>query len=303
MRLPVGSHVYHASFRLRKDLPVNHEAEYGHIRYEAKVHMNIPWDFDETERTTFYIIPRYDLNEFPHLQEPVREASRKTFGCCCWESDPLHIYNILPRSGFVPGDRVPYSLEFNNDSDVSIDGATVKLVEKIVYHAHSPRSDTRHHERTLWRHEFSGNNRNFVAAMQNKVYSTDIYFDPSWNFKFFNGCGIITVEYYLKSEAHTSGCHTNLSNYTWVTMGTIPFRSNASMLTPLAPIMPYPSAPTDLPTAPPAEPVGPVTEQPLPSYSDTQSKPVLLMPQAPGIGWAGVSNLETRKKLNAITKL
>ncbi|KAG4070354.1 hypothetical protein HA402_006496 [Bradysia odoriphaga] len=284
-RLTAGTYVYHARFVLPASLPENHENDYGHIRYEAKVHMDVPWGFDEKERTSFYINPRFDLNEFPHLREPVHEAASKTFGCCCWESEPLQIFNVLPRRGFVPGDRVPYSIELKNDSDVAIDSATVRLVERIVYHAHSPRSKTRESSRTLWSYDFtSGNNRQLVSALQNKVYSTEIYFNPSWDFQYFTGCGIITVEYHLKSKARTSGCHTNLSNDTLITVGTISsgiYESRLPPLAPMAPLMPFPSAPS----APPGEPI---SEQPLPSYSDTQSKPM-----APGVGWAGTASMET----------
>lgn len=245
IRLAAGSHVYHASFVLPRNLPENHEHKYGHIRYEAKVHMDIPWAFAKKERANFYVNPRIDLNEYPHLRGPVRAAAGKTFGFCCWGSKPLHIYNVLPRGGYVPGDRIQYSLELNNDSNISINGATVILVEKTEYHAfrgttlrslHSrhyddyedyeycQRSKTRENCRTLWRHEFSGNRHQLVAAMQKKVLTTDLHFAPFWNFRFFGGCNIITVRYYLISEARTSGFHTNLTNCTYIYMGTIPFQ-------------------------------------------------------------------------------
>lgn len=213
------------------------------MRYEAKVNMDVTWGFDNKERLTFYIIPRFDLNEFPLLQEPVRVAAGKSFGFCCCESNPLHIYNILPCSGFVPGDNIQYSLEMNNRSNVTINRVTVKLVERIVYHAYCPWHDTRVEDRTLWRHEFSINNR------QNKVYSTNIHFNPGWNFHFFIGCGIITVEYYIKSKARTSGCHTNLSNCTRIIIGTVPFRNFDPS-----------SAPSNIPTLP-AEPVNLIRKQ------------------------------------------
>lgn len=302
MRLAAGSYVYHASFTLPKNLPENHENEYGHIRYEAKVHIDVPWGFDEKEKTAFYVNPRFNLNEFPHLREPVRALAEKTFGCCCWSSEPLRIFNILPRSGYVPGDRVQYSLELNNDSDVAIDGATVKLVERIVYHAHSPSSRYRDNSRTLWMHEFMGNNQQLVAAMQNKVFSTDLYFDPSWGFSFFDGCGIITVEYQLKATARASGCHTNLSNETTINMGTIPLATYTTISPSVAPMMPFPSAPSGFPAPPekfPSAPPAPISEQPLPSYNDAQSKPMAFAPPAGGIGWAataGPNNSEARKK-------
>lgn len=227
--------------------------------------MDVPWGPPEKEMSFFYVNPRCDLNEFQHLRGPVRAAAKKTFGFCCWQSDPLHVYNVLPRRGFVPGDRIQFSMEMNNDSNVAIVDATVKLVEKVVYHAHHPHDGgtrTRENIRTLWQHDFSGDNRQLVAAMQNKILSADLHFDPSWNFLFFDKCGIITVEHYLMSVAHVAGCHTNLSNYTTIKMGTIPFVSYGPMLTPMAPIMPFASAP----------PAPIINEQPLPSYDELMEK-------------------------------
>ncbi|KAJ6647190.1 Arrestin domain-containing protein 17, partial [Pseudolycoriella hygida] len=79
-----GSHVYHARYILPQNLPENHENQYGHIRYEVKAHIDVPWGFDEKERVAFYVNPRRDLNAFRHLAEPVREEESQTFGCCCW---------------------------------------------------------------------------------------------------------------------------------------------------------------------------------------------------------------------------
>lgn len=73
--------------------------------------MDVPWGFDTKETQSFYVVPHLDLNEFPYLREPARVDASKTFGCCCWESDPLKIVNVLPQKGFIPGERVPFTLE------------------------------------------------------------------------------------------------------------------------------------------------------------------------------------------------
>lgn len=277
VRLAAGSHVYQARFVLPQQLPESHAGKDGHVRYDVKVHINVPWNFDEKQTTLFYVAPRFDLKRFQHLREQVCIEAKKTFGCYCWESDPLYIYNILPRRGFVPGERVQFTLELNNDSDVSICGAYVKLVEKIVYHARRPSSRTRQCSRILWEHHFTSQNGQLVAFMQNKKCSTDLYFDPAWGFRFLDGCGIITVEYYIQSEVRASGCYSNLLNSMLIIMGTIPFGPSSSP-PPTAHI--FPSA-----TAPPIEPI---SEQPLPSYSGTVTNR----------GWPGTNQMETRNKFD-----
>lgn len=197
----------------------------------------------------------------------------------------------------------------NNDSDVSISQGSVRITESINYHSRSPSHKVKNRKRTIWSHEFLNGHgeKDLVLAMQKKMFSTDIYFDPSAEFKFFQGCGIITVEYKIKSEAHVNGCHTNLENGTQITIGTVPFGAYNQQLPPMmphvplapltlmpnAPALPYPSAPSaDLASAPP----GPVREQPLPSYNDAVYKPS--MPSTSGgIGWAVANPKEETRKV------
>jgi len=223
--LVAGCHVYSAAFLLPLQIPRSYESCNVYIRYEAEVYIDVPWEFDKNEVVTFFLSPRFDLNEFQHLREPVRSEAKKTFGFFCCESEPFYIFNILPRSGFVPGDRVLFTLELSNENDVSIQGATVELIEKIVYHAQNSHSKTRKVCRTLWKHVFSGFENQLEASLKNKFFSTNLYFDPAWEFCILTECRIITVKYYIRSEVRFSGCHLNLSNQTSITMGTIPFEN------------------------------------------------------------------------------
>lgn len=220
IRLPAGSHIYKTSFTLPQNLPENYESKYGHIRYKAKVHVVLPWKFDVTDRSPFYITPHYDLQEFPHLREPVCVEAVKTFGFFgWWQSEPMRTYISLPRSGFVPGDHVRCTLILQNESDVAIHSANVTLVQKMVY---SVGEKSREKNRTLWSHKFTGGNgRNLVSAMQHKECAVDLYFDPLWDYHYFTGCTIITVEHYIMCRARTSIWHTDLSNCTRIHVGTV----------------------------------------------------------------------------------
>lgn len=259
--MAAGSNVFNTAFVLPLYLPQSYESCYGHIRYEVEVYIDVPWYFDKKETAPFFLRPQFNLNEFQHLREPVHAEAKKTFGCLWWESEPLHIYNILPRSGYVPGDRVLFTLEFSNESDVSIQSATVELVEKIVYYAQNPHPKSREVCRTLWKHVFTGlESPQLVAALQKNIFSANLHFDPAWGFLCLAGCGIITVEYYIRSEAHISGCHINLTNHTSVTMGTVPFENNVVPLPHI--LISAPVCDTEPSTA------KPILVQPLPSYND-----------------------------------
>jgi len=279
--LPPGNYVYNVSYQLPRQLPMNFEGTWGHIRYDFKVNMEIPWGFDAKETYTFDVLPHMDLNEFPELLNPVKAEAAKTFGCCCWESDPLQVFNVLPKRGYAPGEPVLCSLEMKNNSDVKISSAEVALYEKVSYIARTPHSKTRTDKRRLWAHVFS---EEAVLPLQNKIFSTQFILDPAMGLKTFGSCGIITVEYYIKSDAIVSGCHSNLDNHTTITIGTIPFINMPNNMLPHVPLAPMidmpimPSAPADLASMPP----GIVCEQPLPSYNDAVLKPSGGL----SIGWA-----------------
>lgn len=192
MRLTAGSYVYKTCFTLPENLPESYECGVGHIRYEAKVHVELPWDFDVKETTCFYIKPHYNLNDFPHLRDPVCAKEFQTFSFCFWwQPKPSRMYISLPRSGFVPGDRVQCTLVFNNESAVPIHVADMKLVQRIIY---GISKTTLKWSRTLWSHRFTGNNgHHLVSAMQNKECTVDLYFDPLWEYHYFTSCQIVTV--------------------------------------------------------------------------------------------------------------
>lgn len=261
------------------------EHTHGHVRYTVKANYDISWGFDKDSTTTFYIRSGLDLNEFSHLKDPVKEIEQKIFGCCCCESDPMQLVNVLPKSGYVPGETIPVTIEIDNNSDVRIDFVRVKLKENLTFITRSPRTDTKHETTTINEHFF----QTAVAPFQKKLFQTTFYLDPSYDWKLYNGCGIISCEYYLKSEAEASGCHSNPSNSTKITVGTIPFAEVMTNVSgyPLAPLITAPTAPAIFnPTAPTN---GVIIEQPLPSYHEVTPRGPSPIPPYPGasggVGW------------------
>lgn len=245
----------------------SYEHSYGHIRYSLKANYSVPWGFDKNETTRFYVTSKVDLNQLSYLREPVRQAKEKIFGCCCCESDPMQLINILPRGGFVPGESIPVSIEVDNNSDVRIDFVRVKLREDLGFFTRSPSSQKRSESVTINEHIF----RTKVDPFQKKLFQVDFYLNPNREWKIFNGCGIITCEYFLKSEAEASGCHKNPDNTTKVIIGTIPFEDSSNVTEiPTAPMVFDATAPEDVA----------ITEQPLPSYND-----VVAPGPSDGIGW------------------
>lgn len=260
------------------------EHAHGHIRYTVKANYDISWGFDKDATAPFYVASTLDLNEFPYLREPLKFTEEKIFGCCCCESDPMQLVNVLPKSGFVPGDTIPITIEIHNNSDVRIDFVRVKLKENLTFYTRSPRTDTKHDTTTLNEHFF----QTAVAPFQNKIFQTTFYLDPSFEYKLYEGCGIITCEYYIKSEAEASGCHSNPSNTTKITIGTHGFNdvnmNGTNGFLPVTPVIIAPSAPTIFNPKLPGD--GVIVEQPLPSYHEAAPRGPSPIPGASGgIGW------------------
>ncbi|XP_063700379.1 arrestin domain-containing protein 2-like [Culicoides brevitarsis] len=269
-----GLHTYNVSFPLPTNLPSSIDESNGYVRYDLKAKYDISWGFDKDSSSTFYVTSRLDLNEFPHLLEPVKDVREKTFGCCCCKTDPMQLINILPRAGFVLGEFIPVTIQIVNNSDVRIEGVRVKFKEEITFITRSPRTDTRSSTKTLNEHFFETP----IAPYQNKIFQTEFFLDPEHDFKLFNGCGIINSEYYIISEAEASGCHSNPTQSTKITIGTIPFnvlQTNGNGIF-------NATAPVDAPV---------VVEQPLPTYQEAARAPSPLPGASGGIGWnvAGLS--------------
>lgn len=211
-----------------------------------------------------------DLNDFPQLKEVVKETKQSTFGCC-FESDPMHLINVLPKAGWIPGQTIPLTIEINNNSDVTVYCVKMVFWEKLFFYTKSP-SDKRKVTNQLNSHVFSTP----VAPYQNRLYQLSIQLDSSFDYKIFDGCGLMHVEYYIKTQAQVNGYHTNPENKTFITIGTVPFRDSLISYEPQ--ILP-PSAPYEFNATAPLDDV--ISEQPLPSYDDLTLPP---QPEARSFG-------------------
>lgn len=218
--------------------------------------MVVPWWFDKNISFPFHIKPRLDLNQLPYLAHPLREEESTTFLCFCWKSDALRITNVIPQQGYVVGDHIPFSLELNNDSNVACTKATVKLIECVTYHAETPYRTSNTTYRTLMEHEFMDDamhkSSKIVMPQQHKLLSTEIFLDPSYDFKIFSGSEIVTVKYVLEAVAHVSGWRKSLTNTSEIVIGSEPFRE----------IKPLPNGNAG----------ALITEQPLPSFDKTNTE-------------------------------
>lgn len=66
-QLEQGEHVYPFNISLPHQLPSTFNGEHGHVRYDAKVTIDIPWGKDKEREVTFEVISPLDLNFEPSL--------------------------------------------------------------------------------------------------------------------------------------------------------------------------------------------------------------------------------------------
>ena len=91
-----------------------------------------------------------DLNGMPSIKGPITRNNTKTFGCCCWITDPLSQTVNLPRTGYAPGESIPVNAEIENLSDKEMNKSQAILIQKVAYKGiYSSKSKTKTTERKI----------------------------------------------------------------------------------------------------------------------------------------------------------
>uniref|UniRef100_A0A336M9V2 CSON013886 protein n=1 Tax=Culicoides sonorensis TaxID=179676 RepID=A0A336M9V2_CULSO len=218
-----GNYSYETSFTLPKKLPSNFHHQYGWIRYSVKATYDIFLGSKSEHSEEFFVTSLLDLNSHSHLKDPVKVIEQKTFCCWCCTSDPVDIITLLPKSGFVPGQKIPITIEIDNNSNVRIDCVYFQLNEKLKFFATNPGSDSKSEEDIVTDHIFDSGADLGVAPYQNKLFKHDLFLDPQYPWKILDGCEIIKCEYFIVCTAHSSGCNSNPQNKVKVFIGSVPF--------------------------------------------------------------------------------
>lgn len=161
---------------------------------------------------------KLNLNAFPLLKEMYKGSVEKNFNFLWYKSGPLYIIHILPSTGWVTGQTIPFTIEIHNNSSIKIKYVKVILVEKIIFCTKSP-TDSREVSNTLKTYFYNTP----VAPYQNRQYQIAIYLDPIYDFKIINRCGLMHADYFIISETNFSGFHNSSIIKTKITVGTVPF--------------------------------------------------------------------------------
>lgn len=150
-------HTIRRTHTLPLTIPSSIFGEYGYVRYDVCVALDMPWQPDTKFKSPFTVIQPVDLNQFPILkvnngidsvkimiywlieiflfyQSPVNIEEEHTFYVCfyfcCCESDPLILRAQLPVEGYayIPGQTIDMEFEVIKKSNVRVLGFTFQLV-------------------------------------------------------------------------------------------------------------------------------------------------------------------------------
>lgn len=216
-QLEAGERVYPFNISLPHQLPSTFNGEHGHVRYTAKVTIDIPWGKDKETEITFQVISPLNLNDEPSLAEPKKEEKEKFYCCCCCESGPTTLVVCIPYSGFVPGQIIPLTVELDNNSNVTIDAVKIKLKRDLTFKARRPSEKTNFSSSELAVLRLQG-----IEAHASKTWTEQMIVPNSLMFSNLKYCGIITDQYVLNVEAIAGGMYENTNVNMKITMGNIP---------------------------------------------------------------------------------
>lgn len=220
MEMEANEYVYSFEYELPSNLPYSTEGKYGEIYYLIKVSLDIPHQLDKEIRFPVTVIRYEDLNTKPLLKYPKREETTKTycfFWMCCLESSPLLLKATIPYSGFTPGQKVPISIEFNNQSHVNVKCTKITLKGLHTFHFEYP-SNNKHIEKYRLDYKLAMGCQAKKSIKLDEFLRVPEMLNPSNE----DTCRVFQISYVIKIAAIVDDPHTNLFVYIPITIGSFP---------------------------------------------------------------------------------
>ncbi|XP_076628675.1 arrestin domain-containing protein 3 isoform X2 [Colletes latitarsis] len=215
VQITAGHHEYPFEFQLPHNIPTSFEHRYGHIRYTVKAVIDRPWKFNHECKIAFSVVSNLDLNTYQDKCLGIDdEACTNFYRCCCITTGSLNVHFKVPSSGYVPGESLVLTINYTNLSNsVVITGITMKLEQKLKFHAISAK--TKHEYSEISSVKYSGPFSNIgLTTLDLRIPPI-----PPSNLEY---CRIINLNYKLKVLVHVSGAHFKFVRSYPLLIGTIP---------------------------------------------------------------------------------
>uniref|UniRef100_A0A336MV41 CSON006650 protein n=1 Tax=Culicoides sonorensis TaxID=179676 RepID=A0A336MV41_CULSO len=218
-----GTYHYDIKFTLPDILPSSFEHHLGKICYVVEAIYNIPRGFDRTSSEIFYITSDIDVSQHLELQAPIKSIKEVPIGfCCCCLSDPLQMITVIPKNVFLTGETIPITFEIDNNSNVRINYIKFELIEKLSFVATNPRVVRASDRKIVDKHYM----HTIIEPYQNKLIKSEIYLDPDYFWKGFEGSVLFYCDYMIRVEIDPVGFSMNPADEMKIRIGNIPLRTD-----------------------------------------------------------------------------
>ncbi|XP_046738158.1 arrestin domain-containing protein 2-like [Diprion similis] len=258
VQLPVGQLVYPFKVQLPINLPSSFEHKHGHIRYTIKAVFDRPWKFDHEVKTAFTVAAPLNLNQKPQASLSIREEIEHGFCCLCICVGNMGATISIPSSGYVPGQVIPVTVEYENHSNVEVEKIKIALNKRLKFYASTPSSNTKEDKLKTVEAQCRSPFRN--KSVNQVTINLRVPSLPPSNLDY---CGIIDLDYVLRVVICFEGMHCSVERKFSILIGTIPLYNSLNAYNLNNVTAPPPTAPL-LPGLPPTSVVQP-NNQPGPS--------------------------------------
>jgi Arrestin (or S-antigen), C-terminal domain/Arrestin (or S-antigen), N-terminal domain len=215
-----GAHRYDFCCKLPSKLPSSLSVMGGTVSYYVKAVLEVPWGFDKQFDIPFTVHSRNDLNEISKLKEPSKHEESAHFFSLALKTEPLVATVFLPYSGFVPGQLLPVTINYDNKSNVDVFRTKLTLKRTISCIARSPFTKIRTESKKIIEVFGEGVRRRAQKTFQ--ILPTIPMLRLESNRRF---CGIIVISYKLIVTVEVSGLHQDIRLEIPIQIGSIPLHT------------------------------------------------------------------------------
>ncbi|KAL5273514.1 hypothetical protein ACFFRR_000323 [Megaselia abdita] len=212
LTIGAGRHTFDFQFDIPENCPSSYEGWHGHIRYLVRIIFVRPI-INQTKAVHFTVMNPLNLNNSDiNLSLPVKDEVKKSL----WFSKPIFMSTFIPKTGFVPGERIPVEIDVMNTSSTHIKELVVSLVLTAI-----------HQTRTSISTETDSKILTSVVIPQQEfkskesTYKTFLEIPPTLPSS-QNLCEILTVKYFVHVTAKLKGMHLNAHVVLPCVIGSIP---------------------------------------------------------------------------------
>lgn len=240
VQIASGTHAYQFECFLPAQLPASLRLPYGTISYEVEAILDIPWSFDKEFKREFIVLRNDDFSNQPELMIPSKSEEIKKFCCWCCESDPLIVTVTLPKTGFLPGEVIPLTIDYVNKSDVEITETNIflkqvvkyswfvifqisfnKYCNQFLFFSQTPEVEEKCEEEDILECHALGVGVKTTSKVDVKLDLPAHVLPTNKNY-----CKVIEISYVLKVSTVPDGCHMDIEFLIPITIGSTPNSEN-----------------------------------------------------------------------------